>query len=171
MTKLPREFCPECRKPFKSREAVHGLTREHWTCYERREKTGRELRDIIDDKDWKPKPDKLVGPDANGWLSPDGVFYANAYGVHETLGGALAKFFYKTREDSRHLEERDWMHINRGGATFGFMYSRDESRERLSQSQRDALWDWFRTLERPASNERLVAYTTLQWLLKPEDDE
>jgi len=139
MTKFPRRFCPECKSVIDDGAAIHGLTKEHYECYNRRTLRGHPLGEEIRDRDWTPKPDKLEGVRVVGWLSTDGKFYGCTSYQHIALGGHLAEYFYN-ETDSSDLEERGWGHIG----DIGFYLLIPDG---PTQPQLDALWDWFRTLK------------------------
>lgn len=139
MTVGPRKFCPECEEELVG--AINGLTQEHWDCAETRMAEGRERREDIKDKEWKPVPDTPEGPKANGWLAPDGQFYGCSHYAHNRLGEALAEFFYSYEGDGpSFLESKGWGHISDVG-----FHLRDRLVE-PTQQQIDAVWDWFMTL-------------------------
>jgi len=143
MTNFPRSFCPECMSVIDAGSAIHGLTKEHYECYNRRTSRGHPLREEIRDKAWTPKPDKLEGAQAVGWLSTDGNFYGCRSYQHIALGGHLAEYFYN-KSDSSDLEKRGWGHISDIGFYYGLGVSIPDG---PTQPQLDTLWDWFRTLK------------------------
>ena len=153
MTKLPRQFCSECKRPVLDGQAHHGLTGEHYKCYEKRIRQGRRLKKLLKDKDWEPEPDVLQGNTTTGWLAPDGKFYACPAYAHIHMGDALAEFFYSEEEypSSVLLERKGWGHISNSGVSI----------YRTTQAQLDTLFDWFVTLQ-PGTR----LYTCLKWLLK-----
>lgn len=68
----------------------------------------------------------------NGWLSLDGKFYPCEYGEHIELAHRIGK-------DSITLERLGWVKLQKGQA-----YNHDFDMKRISQKQRDVLFDYHR---------------------------
>ncbi len=52
---------------------------------------------------------------SDGWISPDGKFYACDLGQHISLASALAKVLYESFDEERCLEEHKWLKMYNTG--------------------------------------------------------
>lgn len=167
MTRLPDSVCSECGRIIIYKRGYYSMGPMHLSCSKTGEPSEWVLENCRFPIPWDPKPDKLEGPDARGWLSPDGEFYGCDWMVHISMGNALARHYYgekvysekyggMSKRTDKDLEERKWVNITPDGFSMGKSYARltDVLRSRrydryedLTQPQLNALWDWLQSLE------------------------
>ncbi len=168
MTDLPDSPCDECGRKIIYSRGYFTVGPMHLSC----SKTGEPSDWVVENCrfpiPWEPKPDKLEGSQARGWLSPDGRFYGCSLMVHISMGHALARHYYGEEKTDLDLERRKWVHISPDGFSMGTkldllsaapVHGRWDKYQDLSQRQLDALWDWLQTI--PPTKEVLTAYSDL----------
>ncbi len=161
MTDLPDEPCDECGRTIDYSRLHYTIGPMHLSCSKYGEPSEWVLENCELPAPWKPVSDKLEGPDARGWLSPDGDFYQCDYMVHISMGYKLAEYFYGRDRTDEYLERKKWIHISPSGFWIGGGYkNRWDRYVDTCQKQLDALFDWFLTLE--PTEKYLTAYMELK---------